>query len=207
MYAIHVPIINGAMRASLNTFKRGVMFAILSARVQFPRVPDQCEELAKVGAKAKCLWGHKYGAYVYLEEHGAALWHGVCNERDSEQALYLLTRIPGLGIVKAAFILQMLGHDIACLDVRNIIRDSRDPRAYRSDAREKASPAWRKKIARYVETTRGKAEHYWDTWCEEVAKDYGSTAEHISRDHVNAIVRKGLRDRPEPVMKDQAIPF
>ena len=207
MYSNHVPIINGAMRADFRTFKRGVMFAILSARVQFPRVPDQCEELAKEGAKAKCLWGHKFGAYQYIEEHGATLWHDVCNERDPEQALYILTRIPGLGIVKAAFVLQMLGHDIACLDVRNIIRDGRDPRAFRSDAREKASPQWRKKIARYVAETRGKAEFYWDCWCEEVAKDYGSTAEHISRDHVNAIVRKSLRDRPMPVMRTQEIPF
>ncbi len=49
MYAEHVPIINGAMRADLECFKRGVMFAILSARVQFPRVPGQCSELAKRG--------------------------------------------------------------------------------------------------------------------------------------------------------------
>jgi hypothetical protein len=191
MYSRDVPLINGAMRADFRTFKRGVMFAILSARVQFPRVPDQCAELAKEGAKAKCLWGHKFGAYQYIEEHGATLWHDVCNERDPEQALYILTRIPGLGIVKAAFILQMLGHDIACLDVRNIIRDGRDPRAFRSDAKE----------------TRGKAEFYWDRWCEEVAKDYGSTAERISQDHVNAIVRKSLRDCPMPVTKATDIPF
>ena len=86
-------------------------------------------------------------------------------------------------------------------------RDGRNPRAFRSDAKEKASPAWRKKIARYVEETRGKAEFYWDRWCEEVAKDYGSTAEHISRDHVNAIVRKSLRDHAEPVMPTNEIPF
>lgn len=205
MYKSHVPIINGAMRRDFRTFKRGVMFAILSARVQFPRVPDQCEELAKEGAKAKCLWGHKFGAYQYIEEHGATLWHDVCNTRDPEQALYILTRIPGLGIVKAAFILQMLGHDIACLDVRNIIRDGRDPRGFESH-KHRDTP-YRKKIARYVEETRGKAEFYWDRWCEEVAKDYGSTAEHISRDHVNAIVRKSLRDHAEPVMPTNEIPF
>ena len=207
MYATHVPQINGAMRADLATFKRGIMFAILSARVQFPRAPDQCADLAKMGKDAKCLWGHKYGAYLYLEEHGETLWRQGCAERDSEQALCLLTKIPGLGIVKAAFVLQMLGHDIACLDVRNIIRDGRDPRAFRSDAREKASPQWRKKIARYVAETKGQAQFYWDRWCEEVAKDYGSTAERISQDHVNAIVRKRLRLPSEPVMHDETIPF
>lgn len=200
MYATHVPIINGAMRADLPTFKRGVMFAILSARVQFPRVPDQCADLEKNGADAKCLWSWKYGAYVYLEEHGAALWRTICGAHDVENALWALTRIPGLGIVKAAFVLQMLGHDIACLDIRNIMRDGRNPRAFRSDGeKRKSRPAFRDKIARYVDETKGKAEFYWNRWCEEVAVSYGSTAERISLDHVNSIVRKGLHAAPVPV--------
>src|ERR1700693_6108781 len=105
MYASHVPIINGAMRADLETFKRGVMFAILSARVQFPRVQDQCTELAKRGPEANCLWGWKFDAYCYLQEHGKLVWQaatiGAGNARDCMENLCV---IPGLGIVKAAFV-------------------------------------------------------------------------------------------------------
>ena len=193
------------MRADLATFKRGVMFAILSARVQFPRVPDQCEELHKLGKEAKCLWGHKFGAYVYLEEHANQIWQETIQEYNTAKALYILTRIPGLGIVKAAFVLQMLGHDIACLDVRNIERDGRNPDAFKIE--KKHDKQFRIRIAKYISETQGKAQFYWDRWCMEVAVSYGSTAEAISLDHVNAIVRKGLRGHSAAPMTTAEIPF
>lgn len=194
MYAIHVPTIAGAMRADYATFKRGVMFAILSARVQFPRVPAQCAELEKRKDKAACLWGWKADAYSYLNEHGRQIWRDVLAAPTSETALFVLTRIPGLGIVKGAFVLQMLGHDVACLDVRNIQREGRHPRAYRTDGlKGKAAPAFRRKIARYVQDTAGRASELWDVWCIEVAKDYGSTAMRISEVHLTSIVPRRLR--------------
>lgn len=195
MYAQEVPIINAAMRQDYPTFVRGIMFALLSARVQFPRVPAQCEELEAKGKEAKCLWGWKYDAYCYLLEHGPTLYHGVCNVKRFEpaKAISLLTRIPGMGIVKAAFVCQMLGFNVACLDTRNIQREGRDPRAYRSDGEKgKATRSFRDKIDRYVIDTHGRAEELWDTWCAEVAKDYGDTAEGISRAHMTAIVPQAL---------------
>ena len=133
MYANHVPQIAAAMRADQPTFCRGVMFAILSARVQFIRVPGQCRELSARKADAQCLWGWKFDAYAYLSEHKNELFGLVAHCDDTAEALYQVTRIPGMGIVKGAFVLQLLGHDIACLDVRNIVKDGRSPRAYRTD--------------------------------------------------------------------------
>lgn len=194
MYAEHVPQIAAAMRADQSTFCRGVMFAILSARVQFPRVPDQCKELTARKASAACLWGWKFDAYAFMTEHAATLYGGVAPENDTALALWRLTRIPGMGIVKGAFVLQMLGHDIACLDVRNIVKDGRAPRAYRSDGEEsKAGKAFVRKIIRYVADTQGKAQFYWDRWCTEVAADYASTPERISELHLTSIVPRAMR--------------
>lgn len=203
MYAKHVPIIEYAMRQDVDTFCKGVMFAVLSARVQFARVPEQCRELAENGQEARCLWSWKYDAYKYLEQHKATIWRAVCacpkTKIGANHAIANLCRIPGLGIVKAAFIAQMLGHNVACLDIRNIQRDGRNPRAYRSDGEaRKVMPAFTAKIARYVDETWGTAEHYWNTWCNEVGPDYGMTGEACSMEHVTAIVPKRLIPRDEP---------
>lgn len=206
MYAEHVPIINAAMRADLKTFKCGVMFAILSARVQFNRVPAQCEELAKAGRNARCLWNWKLGAYLYLEEHGRELWEEVKAQPEPFTCIRALCKIPGLGIVKAAFIAQMLGHNTACLDTRNIIRDGRNPRAFRTDGK-KTGAAFERKLSKYCAETYGSAQHYWDTWCNEVGPDYGMTPEQCSWAHVEAIVPKRLRKLSAAPAKIEEIPF
>lgn len=206
MYDTHVPIISGAMRADLATFKRGVMFAILSARVQFNRVPDQCAELKKRGRDAACLWNWKFDAYCYLEAHADLLWREATMARDAETCIKALCQIPGLGIVKGAFVAQMLGHDCACLDTRNIAREQRNPRAFRTDG-IKTGAAFGLKVAKYCAETRGRAEELWDTWCNEVGPDYGMTAEACSWEHVRCIVPPKLRNLTCAPKRAMDIPF
>lgn len=185
MYAEHVPLINAHMRASVEGFKRGVMFAVCSIRQPITVVPDQLAEVQEHGASAPGLFGHKIDAFAYLEEHAEELWLDVCALTDPAAAIERLCDMPGLGIVKAAFICQFLGFDVACLDTRNIKREGRNPRAYRSDGNAKKSgPAWKRKIARYVAETSGKAQFYWDAWCEDVAAVYDMTAQEISELHL-----------------------
>lgn len=208
MYLDHVPNINAAMRHSPDLFCRGVMFAVLSARVQFVRVPEQMKELTKRGAKAQCLWNWKADAFRYLTKNKLQLWRDVCAANDPEAALKILCQIPGLGIVKGAFVLQMLGHDVACLDVRNIQREGLAPRAYRTDG-VKTGAAFERKVQRYVRQTFGRARELWDTWCREVADDYGMTAEDVSRLHLSAIVPAPFRSLTPvvPFSYNADIPF
>jgi hypothetical protein len=100
----------------------------------------------------------------------------------------ILCRVPGLGIVKAGFALQLMGYDVACLDTRNIKREGRNPRAFRSDGEaRKAGPAFKKKIARYLSEVEGRAQEYWDAWCQDVASDIGITAAEVSGLHLAII--------------------
>lgn len=198
MYDDHVPVIMRAMQSSPDIFARGIMFAVLSARVQFPKVPDQMKCVKRNGDQSPALWSWKMDAFNYVEEHKQSLFGLVAHETNTRWALEELCRIPGLGIVKGAFVLQMLGHDIACLDVRNIERENLNPRAYRSDGKaRKIGGAFRRKIARYVAQTKGRAQELWNVWCEDVAADYGFTAEQISAMHVDAIVPRSMREIPE----------
>lgn len=187
MYRDHVPIIAEAAANGAPAFTRVCMFAVLSARQQFVTVPDQFEALDRDGEGSEFLFSWKLGAYRYLRDNETRLWRKIMAipKQNAAQAIAALCEVPGLGIVKAAFALQMMGWDCACLDTRNIKREKRDPRAYRSDGEaRKSGPAWQRKIARYCAETAGKAEFYWDTWCAEVGQVYDLTADNVSAIHL-----------------------
>jgi hypothetical protein len=207
MYKDEVPIISGAMRADLECFKRGVMFAILSMRVQFPRVPAQCAELAKKGPEADCLWGHKFDAYQYLCEHDHTLWRAACDANSPEECILALTVIPGLGVIKAGFVAQMLGWDVACLDVRNFQRLGGTDWSRRDRARKEQPAQFRRKVSQYVQETQGRARELWDDWCIDAGEAYLMTAQSVSYMHLHAIVPEHLRGYYEPVKQYQPVPF
>ena len=102
----------------------------------------------------------------------------------------------------------MLGHDVACLDSRNVAREGRNPRAWRTDG-IKTGKAHFAKIDRYCNETRGRARELWDTWCDEVGPDYGLSADKCSRLHVECIVPKRLRHLTAAPIRaiDTEIPF
>jgi hypothetical protein len=134
MYAEHVPQIAAGMRASDETFLRGILFAVCSIQQSIIRVPPQLHDID--AGNLTPIFGHKREAYDYLQDHGCELWWQCTAETDfpyrpscSIEVIGALCKVPGLGIVKSAFIAQMLGHDVACLDTINIRREKRNPRA------------------------------------------------------------------------------
>lgn len=211
MYDQHVPRINAAMRACPDTFARGVMFAVLSARTKFPSIKMQLQDLEQKKEKSSHLFSWKLGAYEYLQANKAHLWERTCNAPDTFTAMWELTRIPGLGLVKAAFVLQFLGHDIACLDTRNVKREGRNPRAYETrgtagtNSNRKNSPAFRALIHRYIAETSGRSLELWDAWCADVADTYLMSPKAVSAIHL-VIVPKGFKGALAPQVVRE-IPF
>ena len=182
MYAEHVPVIAAAMRADLETFRRGCMFAVLSARQPFQTVAQQVAELERDGAACRFLFGWKAKSFRYLSDHGESLWLAVKAAPDAASAVRVLTDCPGLGLAKAGFVAQLMGYDVACIDSRNIKRDGRKRDDYKVS--NKASPRFARALARYVADTGGRSEYYWDVWCEDVAQNLGVRAETVSAMHL-----------------------
>lgn len=212
MYQDHVPILNAGMRLDPDTFVRGVTFAFLSMRTQFIRVAGQMAEVDRAGSNARALWGFKRGAYDFLRLNKFDLHTRVVAATDSETAIAALTTIPGMGIVKSAFVCQMMGHDVGCLDTRNIKRLGLDPNEYKTRGEhDKTTAAFKRKVGRYVDATNGQAEALWNDWCEDVAKVYAVSGEDISRQHLVIVpksVRRGLGSVGDvPVVVRHEIPF
>jgi hypothetical protein len=182
-------IIAPAMRRDLTVFRRGFMFAICSIRQATINVPDQLAVLFDGAEDENPLFGSKFAAWAYISDEAKAsqLWRDVlaCDtqrRKGAVEAISNLLRVPGLGIVKAAFIAQLMGFNVACLDARNIAREKRNPRAFRTDG--KSPEALRPKVIAYVQETWGKAARYWDAWCNDVAAAYDPTPQQISDLHL-----------------------
>lgn len=188
MYHSEMPPIRDAMRADLDIFRRGAMFAVCSIRQPTIGVPDQLGVLFDNEEGDNPLFGFKFAAFTALMgPMGAAIWADIRNplghtKASCEYAIGRLLDVPGLGIVKAAFIAQLMGYDVACLDARNVTRENRNPRAYRTDGKTPRQLA--PKVRQYVAETFGKAELYWDAWCNDVAVAYHRTPQEISELHL-----------------------
>lgn len=207
MYDQDVPVINAAMRESRIAFKRGIMFAVLSARQPFNKLPAQFKDLSENGLEARCLFSWKRGAYEVITANTTRLWRAVTSATNPVEAITVLTTVPGLGIVKSAFVAQMLGHDTACLDTRNTAREGLNPRRYETRGEKsgrKTGPAFRRLIELYCRETQGRARELWNTWCDEVGPDYSMTGDEASALHRKLIVPRWLDHK---LQRLNAIPF
>lgn len=196
MYASEMPAIRDAMRHDVAIFQRGVMFAVCSIRQPTVNVPDQLAVLFDGMEDENPLFGHKFAAFDYVMRPVEAfdIWRALkaldpATADGCEGAIITLLEIPGLGIVKAAFVAQLMGFNVACLDSRNIKREGRNPRKYETRGEKSGRKLNPRLVAEYVAETFGKAQFYWDAWCNDVAEAYGLTPQAVSDLHL-AIIPK-----------------
>lgn len=170
-----------------------ITFVLLTIQTPLARVLDLMVDVRKHGKRSPALWGSKRKGFVFARDHIEVLFAAVSKAveiGDTRGCVAVLSTIPGLGVVKASFVAQMCGLDVACLDTHNLKRLGLPETALRFPKR--ISEAKRnEKIDAYITLTRdtGGAEMWWDTWCEYVASKGGhnkalDTAEKVSEFHV-----------------------
>lgn len=197
MYRDHcLELIAPSMRADVAVFRRGAMFAVCSIRQATINVPDQIAVLFDGAEEENPLFGVKFASFEdIMGPLGADCWaelraHKGNTKAACEYAIGRLLRVRGLGIVKAAFVAQLMGYDVACLDGRNVAREGRNPRAFETCKALKDKPHLIDALVRrYVSETFGKSEAYWDAWCYDVASIYGRSAQEISELHAVIVPR------------------
>jgi hypothetical protein len=193
MYKEHVPEIAAGMRDDPEIFARGVLFAALSARQAIQHVPVMLRDVDRNGSDAEALaLPNKWNCWNYLQDRSTALWRSTTAYplRETEAALKHLVIVPGLGIVKAAFVLQFLGHNIGCLDTHNIRREKIPARAFTShiDPKFPELAGYRpNQFIRYMSLANGRACELWDTWCNQLGPMRGMTGDEISALHLEII--------------------
>lgn len=187
MYANDVPRISDWAHDRPENLRDLITFVLLTIRVPFGRVAPAMDDVRRQGADSAFLWGWKRPGYEYVRDNAEILF-GDLFDADTVTAIDILaTRVPGLGIVKGAFVAQMFGHNVACMDTRNLSDLGYSGRYARTDGRfDKLRPETRqRKIADYVSMTiaSGGAEHWWDHWCTGIAPSLVTTPDKVSRMH------------------------
>lgn len=187
MFKTDQPQIQAFAKKSPKNTARVIKFVLVSIRRNFAQVEDimtgKCEpnmmSLTKEGI-------------AYAEEHALEL-HSIIH--DSRMPLHdkllAVTRVPGLGLPKAGFVLQLCCGEVGCLDTHNLRNFGLDAKDFKL-TKNMAKNIERAKV--YVDCCRkeGGCEYLWDQWCEFIAERWASKwndAKDVSHAHVRGIVR------------------
>lgn len=171
-----------------------VTFVLCTIQQPLQQVGNQIVDIRANGADSKYLFGAKRNGYQFILDNKNTIYDGIleCKKHnDVIGVVELLTTIPSLGMVKAGFVAQCLGFNVACIDSHNLDRLGMARSALRL-AKGIKPELKRKKIADYVAFCQEKgAKYWWDTWCNYVA-DKGTnkrlkTGDEVSAYHVAAL--------------------
>lgn len=167
---------------------------LLSIRMQWVGVGTQMADVRANGANSKCLFGWKREGYIYLRDNRKALYRKVRMYRAGKLELGCLIReflkVPGLGLAKAGFVVQLLVGEAGCLDMHNVERFGLTPEAWRIRKLTRTADQVREiddKIELYLGLchTCGKSEKLWDDWCAHLNDNVSTfeSADDVSRRH------------------------
>lgn len=175
-----------------------IEFTLCTIQQPLHRVSLQREHIREHGSNSNFLFGSKRKGWIWASENKAYLYRvakDILNrepsvDRDADLVQHFM-QIPGLGVVKASFVAQMLGAEVACLDMHNLKRLGL-PESYFKISAGLKPETLRKKVVDYIGycAETGGSEYWWNTWCAHVAGRRGSplkTAECVSEYHVAAV--------------------
>jgi hypothetical protein len=195
MYARDMPLMRAHDLSSPQGLTDIIGFVLSTIQQPLQSVKAQMAELRANGAASKYLFGSKRAGYAYALEHAEVLFAAITKAvdvKDTIGAVDVLSTIPGLGIVKAAFVAQIVGLEASCLDGHNLKRLGLGEAAFKL-AKSVKPETKRAKISAYLAlcASTGGAEYWWNTWCDFVAGSKAnkrlSNADMVSAYHVECL--------------------
>tara|TARA_R100001244_G_scaffold128303_1_gene99220 strand:+ start:293 stop:907 length:615 start_codon:yes stop_codon:yes gene_type:complete len=203
MYKIDNKIIADFLLASPDNLVRGYTFVLLSIQQPTQGLADKMLEVDQQGPECRHLnYGLKRAGFEYVEAQKQAIFErlteyaaiGLNDVDNIAKALHYVYQTPNLGMVKAAFLLQLLGFNVACLDSHNLKRLGWK-QSQVSITKGLKYETKIKKIKAYISTTQQKGTAFWwDSWCHYVAGNIANkkltTGQQVSQYHIQAILPK-----------------
>ena len=126
MYKKHNPMVRDYAFKSPANMERVFAFVSSSIRERTDRLPQYMTEYRKSGAKSSWIWGNKHATIAYIKKHRKMLHTNmvrIIKAKKKDMALDLIMlflEIPGFGLPKAGFCVQLVAGKAGCLDVHNI---------------------------------------------------------------------------------------
>ena len=193
MFKDHQPMIHEwAKKGPINTMR---VIWLVSATIQqhFSTADKIYNSFLKEGMESKYAWGAKADTITYSAKHKKELYEAIFDP-DMPLAVKLLNvaAIPGIGLPKAGFVLQLCIGEAGCLDSHNLRRFGLSASAFKLPKKLKYDTALRK-AELYLKTCEelGGCEYLWDSWCEYISYLYPKKFEgrnHVSACHVEYLM-------------------
>lgn len=178
-----------------NGLLKAVDFVLATIQQQFHTVPNALEEWEELGVLAPSMWGMKMDGWVYIRNNKDRLYaltqNAVANN-DEVDFIDTLLEVPGLGVIKAAFVAQLYGLNVGCLDTHNETLYCADAMTFYVPARLSARLRL-ERISSYVDFTQriGGSSDWWGNWCLFMAEKYPqhyADAEAVSEQHIQCLL-------------------
>lgn len=181
--------------------QRVITFVLLTIQQSIMTVPDMMRDVDRQGENSPYLWGFKNLAYQHSLEHSEQFYEALYNSRSigdpsiaDRETLLMLANCKGMGIVKGGFALQLLYGRGGCIDSHNMDVFEVPAQRFKASTFKAAKPAKQAAMVEdYLELCEdiGGSEFLWDNWCGLVAAKNATTADHISRLHVQSFGEGG----------------
>ena len=177
-----------------------IEFTLCTIQAGLSTVLTQRQDIKVIGYSSKYLWGKKSDGLRYATERKEFLWGKLmhikqrgCDDVDAiAEGIMLLMKVPNLGMVKASFVMQMLGFNVACIDSHNLTRLGLSASAVKVGDKLK-SETKHKKVCEYIVMTQLEgSEYWWNSWCDYVAGNRANkmldTGDVVSKFHVECVI-------------------
>jgi len=181
-----------------------IEFVFTTIQQPLSTVPMIRADIRANGLQSRFLFSTKRTGLAYARDNVSSLLaeilnvieeHGTQSPRAALEAVDVFFQVPGLGVVKAGFVAQCLGFNVACIDSHNLERLGIPNTAV--DVRKTLKrETQRIKISKYVELCqREGSATYWNDWCDYVAGGQFNkelpTGDAVSAFHVHCVIDCG----------------
>lgn len=201
MFRNHQPRIQAFATSGPEQLKEVMTFVQLTIQQPLYRAVEDMDDVRARGISSTAVWGFKIDALQYMEENMEIIFETAellrsCSADPVVQAKELLlyfASLPGFGLAKGGFVVQMAYGLSGCIDSHNLNRFGVQPRDVNAARFKNGSGKLRSKLVDVyhdlVETCGG-TEKLWDGWCEYVAENQPEryrNAFHVSELHCDAL--------------------
>lgn len=173
------------------------LMALLSARQSWALIGDQMADVKEHGLQSKYLFGYKRTGYRHLLKYADSLYADtMMYMRDEIELMDVWSTVPGLGLAKAGFVVQLVTGRVGCIDSHNAkLYDV--PVAQLRLANTLTARGRLIKLEQYIDLCEqlGGSSYLWDEWCTLMAGKYPTkfkTPAHVSRAHLQYLKRGPL---------------
>jgi hypothetical protein len=168
-------------RESSEHLKLVILMVSLSIQQNWKSIGSQLLHVKKHGVDSHYLFGFKKDTYAYVDEHKDKLYEQYIAVVDSDKtdkvkALELLKifyEVPGLNLIKAGFVCQLVAGLVGCIDSNNEqVKEYRiKPNDIKLAKSVKSEKIRNKKMLKYISICHNiGTEKLWNNWCTLVYK-------------------------------------